>query len=248
MEKNRLIIGYPAALYDGILRENTLHSHHSIQILFDCPGMVYPEEREEPVSCRHIILSPGLPHRVDTEGQRVLSLLIEPESPLGWALFDRYLGEEPYSSDPEGLVPPGDNHDDPSEELETVLYSLHLLISEKSYQEVHPAVERAMNILRSNTDRIPSVGELACEAGISESRLVHLFGEYPGVPVDRYILWQRIRKAVEYAAARGEDLTTSSHLPGFADSARLSRTFRRFFGYSPSSILKDGRNVQVHFV
>ena len=49
------------------------------------------------------------------------------------------------------------------------------------------------------------------------------------------MLWLRLERAVAVFAAGGS-LTDAAHAAGFADSAHLSRTFRRMFGLAPSSL------------
>jgi len=48
-------------------------------------------------------------------------------------------------------------------------------------------------------------------------------------------LWLRLMRAVERFAA-GASLTDAAHEAGFADSAHLSRTFRRMFGIAAGSL------------
>ena len=49
-----------------------------------------------------------------------------------------------------------------------------------------------------------------------------------------YVLWLRIECALARYVA-GKTLTEASHAAGFADSAHLSRTFKRMFGVAPAS-------------
>lgn len=51
--------------------------------------------------------------------------------------------------------------------------------------------------------------------------------------VRRYLLWLRLRTALEMAGA-APSLTAVAHAAGFADSAHLTRTVRRMFGIVPS--------------
>lgn len=48
-------------------------------------------------------------------------------------------------------------------------------------------------------------------------------------------LWLRLQRAVELFAA-GTPLTEAAHAAGFADSAHLSRTFRRMFGIAAATL------------
>ena len=84
------------------------------------------------------------------------------------------------------------------------------------------------------------LAQLAAQAGVSPSRLTHLFTEQIGVPIRRYRLWRRLQIAA-IEAAHGANLTVAAHAAGFADSAHLTRTFRSMFGLAPSDLLREVR-------
>ena len=71
----------------------------------------------------------------------------------------------------------------------------------------------------------------------------HLSGGV-GLPLRRYLLWLRLQDAVQ-AIAAGAPLTDAAHAAGFADSAHLSRTFRRMFGITPSDLARGSQFVQA---
>jgi AraC family transcriptional regulator len=70
---------------------------------------------------------------------------------------------------------------------------------------------------------------------LSPGRTRHLFVEQTGLPFRTYLLWLRLVRAVEVYAG-GASLTEAAHGAGFADSAHLSRTFRRMFGIAAASL------------
>ncbi|MEA3002356.1 MAG: hypothetical protein QOH81_1144 [Sphingomonadales bacterium] len=92
-----------------------------------------------------------------------------------------------------------------------------------------------------NAVTLPSAAGAAC---LSASRARHLFVEQTGLPFRTYLLWLRIRRAVELYAA-GASLTEAAHEAGFADSAHFSRTFRRTFGLPAAALRVNGRFVQA---
>jgi AraC-like DNA-binding protein len=71
--------------------------------------------------------------------------------------------------------------------------------------------------------------------GLSPGRTRHLFVEQTGLPFRTYLLWLRLNRAVE-SHSGGASLTQAAHGAGFADSAHLSRTFRRMFGIAAASL------------
>lgn len=88
-----------------------------------------------------------------------------------------------------------------------------------------------------------TVEALAEGVGLSPDRLTHLFSQQLGLPIRSYLLWAKMRRAAALLSS-GQPLTDIAHAVGFADSAHLTRTFKGFFGLTPS-FLADSRCVQV---
>lgn len=105
-------------------------------------------------------------------------------------------------------------------------------------QVAHAGIARVLEALRQE----PSLEgpALARVAGLSVSRLRHVFREEVGVSASRYRWWLRLRLSALSLKA-GHSLTTAAHEAGFADAAHFSRTFRRTFGFAPSKLLPVAR-------
>lgn len=86
--------------------------------------------------------------------------------------------------------------------------------------------------------------QLAGEVYLSPSRFMHLFSGQIGIPVRKYILWQRLRHALLLLAG-GHSITEAAHGAGFTDSSHMNRTFNAMFGINPSLIFKNSRFIQV---
>lgn len=88
-----------------------------------------------------------------------------------------------------------------------------------------------------------SLEDMAGELNVSYTTASHLFSRAMGVSLRSYQLWiKAIRAAARMAV--GARLTDIAHEVGFADSAHLSRTWRRTYGFAPSYIT-DGTKVRV---
>jgi AraC-like DNA-binding protein len=72
---------------------------------------------------------------------------------------------------------------------------------------------------------------------------MHLFSEQVGIPVRKFILWQRLKYAL-LMLADGSAITKAAHAAGFTDSAHMNRTFNAMFGIGPSEIFKNSRFIQ----
>jgi AraC-like DNA-binding protein len=90
---------------------------------------------------------------------------------------------------------------------------------------------------------IPS-RELAAEAGLSESRFLHLFRDELGTSLRRYRIWVRLLHAGT-AIAAGKNLTTAAAESGFASPSHLSDRFKSTFGLSATQLLSTGLNLRT---
>ncbi len=106
-------------------------------------------------------------------------------------------------------------------------------------------IEEALNFLRDAPHAYDSIETLSARAHLSPSRFAHLFKEQVGVPVRRYVLWQKMRRALDLAMA-GDSLTTAALSAGFADSAHLSRTVRAIMGVAPEFLFRHRERLVVH--
>ena len=106
-------------------------------------------------------------------------------------------------------------------------------------------IVEALGFLRASPDRYDSIEALAERVHLSSSRFAHLFKEQVGVPVRRYVLWQKMRRALDLAMA-GNSLTTAALSAGFADSAHLSRTVRAIMGVAPEFLFRYRERLIVH--
>ena len=93
----------------------------------------------------------------------------------------------------------------------------------------------AMTAARSVLPEPVRLAEIAERVGVAPTTLSRRFTQVVGVPWRRWILTERLLMAAG-ALAGGANLTAAAHRSGFADSAHLTRTFRRMFGIAPSDL------------
>jgi AraC-like DNA-binding protein len=86
--------------------------------------------------------------------------------------------------------------------------------------------------------------DLATEAGLSESRFLHLFRDELGTSLRRYRLWVRLLHAGT-AIAAGQNLTTAAAESGFASPSHLADRFKSTFGLSATQLLATGLNLRT---
>ena len=77
---------------------------------------------------------------------------------------------------------------------------------------------------------------LAVDVGLSPQRLRALARQQLGMPLARWRVWTRLRRAAE-ALQRGQSLADAAVAAGFADQAHLNRQMREMMGLTPAALL-----------
>ncbi len=81
-----------------------------------------------------------------------------------------------------------------------------------------------------------TLNELAKSVFLSPDRLSHLFKEQIGIPLQKYIIWNRLKVAVELILDQQLNLTQAAHTAGFYDTAHFSKHFKEMLGIKPSAV------------
>jgi AraC-like DNA-binding protein len=223
-----------------VAQSTDFHAHHALQIVIGLGGRFRLSTHSEAVSDRPVAVAPDIPHRFEAEGLFAL-IFVEPESRAGRAIaarlftarelaeidsqmLDDFVNAAPAAVDDEALARAG------REAVERVAGDLHTWgLPDFRVRRVVDWARRQM------AERAVGISEAAPVAGLSPGRLRHLFVEQTGLPFKTYLLWLRLQRAVEQVNA-GASRTDAAHGAGFADSAHLSRTFRRMFGVAPTNL------------
>lgn len=219
------------------------HAHHAIHFVLARNGTLRFTTGDEELEAAGIYVPGDLPHAIDARGADVVIVFVDPESKYGEGLHRRF-GREVRSFDKDrvesllGGMPERDV--DISAWLEGFFAGLRVQLWEP---RLHPGVRKALAWLEGSAAD-PMLEELANIAGLSPSRFSHVFKESVGLPPRTYLLWRRLLRAVDAMHEAGS-LTEAAHQAGFADSAHMSRTFRRMFGSTPSDMILRSRNVQA---
>lgn len=231
-----------------------LHNHPVIQLIIGMDGNFLQKGRyDDWTSLRSLLIAPNVSHQCDATGQQIFALTVCPESKLGQQILNTTLINTNYKEL------------DKSELNKLSLEKIRNLIKEDKYEQLYHFVERFFykenyecsskfklderikKVRQYITDNIQNkfdTKELCDIAYLSESRLLHLFKEQIGVPIRNYILWTRLKKAIEIIIM-GESLTYAAHSVGFSDSSHMTKTFISNFGLNPTEIFKNSKFIQV---
>ena len=224
----------------------TVHAHHAIQVTLALSGTVRLRSAASPVSSPMLgaVVASDHPHTFDGRGATVAMIFVEPESPLGRALHG--LCREAGAAELDGaraaeasrlLTACWAGSQQRAELIAAAEAAVQALAAQQPSERApfDARIARAIDLIGAQLAQPLRIGTIARAVHLSPGRLRHLFVEQTGVTFRGYVLWQRMQ-LVLHAIEAGSTLTEAAHAAGFADSAHLTRTFRRMFGTAPSGI------------
>lgn len=188
-----------------------------------------------------VLTAPDVLHAIDAEGSQVLLVFLDPESDVGRSLARvvdgpvRTLSEAERSALLVDASPLAIMRAQGAAWTERVVGVLGGPVREQP-RTIHPRVRKLIRTLAAlPPDSDTSLEHLAESVGLSPSRLMHVFSESVGIPLRPYLAWLKIQRAAA-AIVSGVPLSAAAQHAGFADSAHMSRAFRRMFGMPPSAL------------
>lgn len=219
---------------------NDMHAHHAYQLTFSLGGAFHLHFRDGVLPGPAALVAPDTPHAFEARGLVAL-LFVEPESRAGRAL-EKLTDDQPYAAitseqarDSQALIKTAFTH---PENRRNALRETGMLICNRiagHIRTAEPDRRVRMMIKWANEHLDGSIRQAANGIGLSPSRASHLFVEETGLPFRTYVQWLRLIRAVD-AHTGGLSLTEAAHAAGFADSAHMSRTFKRMFGMPAASL------------
>jgi len=246
----RLYLWPHRLLFLGPGMEAGLHRHHAAQLCMGLDGPLRLRASKDLGWSEHrgFYVAPDDPHEFTATGTSTAILYVEAESSEFAALRVRMQGEalaraaDPLPCAIEALRKLAAVGGSVEQADATCLAWLGLSRAGQHRQMLDPRIVDSLALIRTRLDQPVRLAALARALNMSPSWLSHQFTEQVGMPLRRYVLWQRLWRAVE-SALKGHTLTEAAHAAGFSDSAHLSRTFRGTFGVAPSFLF--GRRDQV---
>jgi AraC family transcriptional regulator len=222
------------------------HSHHALQVTLALTGRIDfdVEGSPEPLTGPAIAIAADWVHAFEGTGL-VAHLFVASDGEAG-----RRIARGLLTDGPTAMVPLTPLEDLPARLRATFEESRHTvddlrvlgqeLVDRLAGDSLHPSrpdprVVRLIEWVEAHLDETITLEQAAAFVSLSPGRARHLFVGSTGLPFRTYLLWQRLVRAVELYSDRAS-LTDAAHGAGFADSAHLSRTFRRMFGIAASTL------------
>ena len=243
----RILLWRGGSLWIGRAGEPAgFHAHHAVQIALPFPpGKVrFRMPDANWISYEAAIVAPEQSHAFEARHQLMAQIFVEPESrdgrQLGRYTLDVGIAElrstalKPHIT---ALADAYERRDTDEELIALARATVATLADTRSAPNASTdkRVALAIELIRARLSESISLKAVAAAVHLSPDRFRHLFLEETGVNLRPYVLWLRLEKSLA-AYVAGSNLTEAAQLGGFADSAHLSRTFKRMFGITPASV------------
>lgn len=233
----------------GREQNEKVHRHYGYQLLIPTKKL----EINGKVIDDQVLIASYVDHIVYGDGE-VISLLIKPESDIGRRINECYFQKESIvyfcnqqmaqkvKAFSEAIIT--------AEEMQTLV----LLILQQLMLDTSPAdkpdhrVTEMINYIKFSDFQELSYQDVMGSVFLSKSRLANLFKKEMGIPVMKYITWQRLVHASEELATSRKTITEVAHQYGFSDAAHFSRVFKENFGTSPKQIFQNKHKTSISFM
>lgn len=218
-----------------------LHRHPNLHLLLQRAQHleVTLGSNHQPVQAAGLLTPPHYPHGVAAQGQDCILLFIDPTCYSGRSLRAVLANTPRLISDAErdawlADLPPTPSPTALAQWARAMLARLGA--KQPPTKPLHPKVYKTLRLLdQLPLSPAPTLVELAKQARISPSRLMHIFTADTGTPLRTYLRWLRMTRACG-ALLQGSTLSDAALTGGFSDAAHMSRTFKAMYGLSPSQL------------
>ncbi|OBK88928.1 helix-turn-helix domain-containing protein [Mycolicibacter sinensis] len=212
-----LLISDGYAVYRGPVGGGPIHRHGAFQIVVAGRGELAMVDVS---GTRHqsaaLVVSPMAPHRI-LPAPQLVTYFIEPHCLFADRLRRRY---------PAGIAA--------APELGELSEQGVADACRRPSRELDARLVTALAMLADGTISIPN---LAAAVGVSPQRLRALARQDLGMPLTRWRVWSRLRRAVE-ALQSGRALADAAVIAGFSDQAHFTRQMREMMGLTPALVLR----------
>jgi AraC-like DNA-binding protein len=254
----RILVWPGGSLWIGRSTATTsTHIHHAIQITLVLEGSARLRTPSDATWTEYqgAVVPSHLHHTFSTSDAVTAIIFVEPETPEGHALLDRF-GSDGIRSIPEALhreaaATMADAYQDLQDDARLISAAQEvtdiLTSGVKRRVAVDSRILSAIELIRTRLQNPIVQDEIAEAVFLSPSRFRHLFVEETGMAFRPYVLWLRLQKALECLSA-GVPPTSAAIDAGFSDTAHMTRTFSRMFGITPGLLAQKPERKISRFV
>lgn len=229
------------------------HSHNTMQIIVDL---------QDNFRCRikggdwqvykNLIIRENVIHQLDTLQSVQLLIYLDAETTIAKEIRLRHLDKKEIAA-PEldifHFVKPAELQQallqpNPELLLRIVNEVLKTLAGQNAQRSSDQRISVLEKLIATQHPSMLTTEWLAGAVFLSESRMRSLFKQSTGVSVHKYIMWSKIRFAINRIMA-GSSVQEAAYEAGFTDSPHFHKMLVRMFGVSPSQFLKNNRHLTV---
>ena len=250
---SKLYIWHGRTMFFGRLPNIKEHSHHALQIEIGLEKEFRLFSEQDSLFCRLAIIQSDVPHRIDDCGGCQAIIYLEPESSIARRVQEKYCTSAKMQKLQFQTITPfmdklGNITKDiqPCGEARLLLDDILISLAGGSSPSkvMDERIKKVIGICKQTPSEQLSAGFLSKKVNLSESRLTHLFKEQVGIPLRRYLLWQKLSIAL-MELSKGGSFTDAAYYAGFSDSAHMSRTYRRMYGNSLYDLARNSQFIQA---
>ncbi len=230
-----------------------IHSHNTMQIIVDMQDAFKCRIKDEEwKTYKNLIIRENVIHQLDTSGSVQLLIYLDTETTAAKEIKSKYMDKldvyDPGNSIFEDIDPKALQQavlkSDPDLLLGVVNRVLGILCGAKDEAKPDERIIKAKQWITGQHPSNLSIAHLADLVCLSESRMRVLFRKVTGIPVYQYIMWSRIRFAIN-RIMNGCAINEAALEAGFTDSSHFHKMLVRMFGLSPSQFIKSNQNFNI---
>jgi AraC-like DNA-binding protein len=235
--RGRIFLDAGTLLYVGPGASGDHHAHNAVQLVWSRDGAFEIAAAGRSLRRCAVLIPSAAAHALDATGSAIATLFVESHDARGAAL-DAAARREDYRDLTAALAEvPFPSHDVVAHDVAALCDRILAALGATARTAPITAItRRAIGYIEHHLDGVPRVADVARQLSVSPTRVTHQFTSEVGIPFRRFVLWTRIKRAVE-AHRAGRDLTAAAIEAGFSDAAHFTRTFRAMFGLRPSLVL-----------
>ncbi len=115
-----------------------------------------------------------------------------------------------------------------------------LLAGTRASDHGHPAVERALEFMRSHVGEAYGLEEMVAAIGLDKSYFIRLFKKRVGVPPMKYAMSLKMSAAADLLHTTQEPLASVAAQVGFSDEYHFAKRFKQWSGVAPGAYRRRG--------
>jgi AraC-like DNA-binding protein len=243
--------GVSAIFFSNCLTD--VHSHNTMQIIVDIQDHFRCRVgKNNWQTFKNLIIRENTPHQLDTTSSVQLIIYLDIATSPAREIRTRHLEGKDASAPELNLfdnIKPDELQQallrpDPALLLSIISRLLRTLSGHSTIPKPDNRIITVERLLSSTAPADHRIDNLARQVHLSTSRLRSLFKQQTGVSLYKYILWARIRFAINRIMA-GSPINDAAWEAGFTDNSHFHKMLVTMFGISPSQFIRDHQTMDI---